>query len=44
MKLVKILVLTLVVMSLMSGSMVFAATKSTVRRYSITCSVVAIGP
>jgi len=44
MKLVKILVLTLVVMSLMSGSMVFAATKSTVRRFSITGSVVAIGP
>jgi hypothetical protein len=28
----------------MSGSMVFAATKSTVRRFSITGSVVAIGP
>jgi hypothetical protein len=44
MKLVKILVLTLVVMSLMSDSIVFAATKSTVRRFSITGSVVAIGP
>jgi hypothetical protein len=43
-KLVKILALALIVTSLVLSSVAFATTKSTVKRFSLTGSVVAIGP
>lgn len=44
MKLVKILALSLIVTSLVLSSVAFATTKSTVKRFSLTGIVVAIGP
>lgn len=44
MKLVKALVMTVVLVSLVLTSVAFAATKSTVKRFTLTGNVVAIGP